>query len=212
MRSTITERRPQLRVVDRRPALAPDGCRSDLYDAAGRCRASRQCPRSSGSSRLASTRSSGDSRRRLSARRRGVPFCILPWSPVELNRPVEPCSSCCISCCAGTRGRSPGERTPSSDGLGPTRRRDVSAPPKRRRHAGSQAHARDRPRLAGNRHGQRCARVAAGDLAGRAVQALEAAVAVVGVRPDDRHPSDRCPRGRGRQAGCRADSPLSETA
>ena len=55
----------------------------DLYDAGGPVQASRRSPRSFGSFRLASTPWSGDSSRLPSSRRRGAPFCILPWPPVE---------------------------------------------------------------------------------------------------------------------------------
>ena len=66
--------------------LQAPACCSTSTTQAGRCKASRRFPKSFGSSRLASTRWSGDSSRLRSSRRKGVPFCVLPWKPVELNR------------------------------------------------------------------------------------------------------------------------------
>ena len=59
-------------------ALRASACCSTSTTQARRCRASRRSPRSSGSSRSASTRWSGDSSRLPSSRRRGAPFCIPP--------------------------------------------------------------------------------------------------------------------------------------
>jgi hypothetical protein len=67
--------------------LRASACCSTSTTQAGPYRQSRRSPRSSGNSRLASTRWFWDSScPPPSSRKKDVPGCILPWSPVELNR------------------------------------------------------------------------------------------------------------------------------
>jgi hypothetical protein len=67
--------------------LAGTGVLFDLYDAGGAVQGIATIPEIIWELSLGIYPWSGDSRRLRSSRRRGAPLCILPWKPVELNRP-----------------------------------------------------------------------------------------------------------------------------